>query len=135
MARVAFDPILRDLYPFTDCDPRERRVLAPLVTTVEVPAGHTLLRQGDDGNEMMIIAAGTATVLRDDQPIAELSRGDVVGEMSILVDAPRNATVVATSAMTLAVLAPGSFAVVLDECPTLANAVMRTAIRRLATAA
>lgn len=41
----------------------------------------------------MVILSGKATVIRTDRKIAELSNGDVVGEMSLLTNTPRNASV------------------------------------------
>ena len=135
MARSSIDPLLRDVSPFSECTSRERRVLARLVTTATVPDGDVLMRQGDRDTGLVVVVSGTATVHRDDEVIATLSRGAVVGEMSMLVDAPRTATVIASSPMVLATFAPGSFPGVLDDCPTLARAVLRTAIERLAPAA
>ena len=81
------------------------------------------------------VVDGTAAVRRDDHEVAVVVRGDVVGELALLVDGPRSATVVATTAMTIARLAPAALTVVLDECPTITHAVLTTAIRRLAPAA
>jgi NTE family protein len=135
MSRTSIDPVLRDVPPFSDCSSRELRLLAPLVTTTEVPPGAVLMREGEPGDGLVVVVAGLAMVSRGGRAIAELGRGDVIGELSLLVDAPRTATVVATTSMTLACFAPGSFAPLLDQCPTVAQAVLRTAIHRLAPAA
>jgi NTE family protein len=135
MARSLLDPVLRDVPPFDQCSSRELRIVAPLLTTVEVPAETVLMRQGDNGSTLFVVVAGIARASRDGRTVAELGRGDVVGELAIIVDAPRSATVVASTAMTLAEFAPGSFAVLFDECPTITHAVLRTAIQRLAPAA
>jgi CRP-like cAMP-binding protein len=135
MARTNIDPALRDVPPFSDCSSRELRLIAPLVTTAEVPAHHVLMREGDPADGLVVVVAGLASVQRDGRELAELTRGDVIGELSMLVGAPRTATVVAKTSMTLARLSPGSFARLLDECPTVAQAVLRTAIHRLAPAA
>jgi CRP-like cAMP-binding protein len=135
VSRSALDPQLKDVAPFDRCSARELRVVAPLVTTMDIDAGAVLMRQGERGDALVIVVDGTATVRRDDHEVAEVGRGDVVGELALLVDAPRSATVVATTPMTIARLAPESLPVVLDECPTIAHAVLTTAIRRLAHAA
>jgi CRP-like cAMP-binding protein len=135
MSRTNLDPALRDVPPFSDCSPRELRLLAPLVTTTEVAPGAVLMREGEPGDGLVVVVAGLATVSRGGRAIAELGRGDVIGELALLVDAPRTATVVATTSMTLACFTSDSFPRVLDECPTVAHAVLRTAIHRLAPAA
>jgi CRP-like cAMP-binding protein len=93
------------------------------------------MRQGELGDALVVIVAGVATVQRDGHALAEIARGAVIGEIALLVDAPRSATVVAKTSMTLAQFQAGSFDRMLDECPTVAHAVLRTAIDRLSPAA
>jgi CRP-like cAMP-binding protein len=132
MPRTAIDPILDDL-PFLDgCTRRERRLVNDVVCTIDVVPGHVLTRQGDAGGDVMIVARGSAVVWKDDVPIASLERGDVVGELALLVDGPRTATVVADTAMTLAVIDGPAFRTLIDTVPTIASNVLVTAVRRLA---
>lgn len=126
------DPVLRGLAPFDGCSKPELRMASQLVRTVSVSPGDVLMRQGDAGREAMFVAEGAATVTRSGRDVAVVGRGDVVGELSLIVGAPRTATVVARSAMTLAVFDDRDFEAVLDASPTIAGAVLRSAVRRLA---
>jgi CRP/FNR family transcriptional regulator len=133
MARTTIDPVLRAAAPFADCSTRELRRIAPLVKSIDVPTGCVLMRQGDEGHEVMVVAAGNALVSKDDRVIAEIGPGEVIGEIAMLVQAPRTATVVAASPMTLAVIREEELSSALDASPTVAASVLRAAIRHLTT--
>jgi Cyclic nucleotide-binding domain/Major Facilitator Superfamily len=64
---------------------------------VTVAAGDTILRQGDAGDQYYAIADGTVEVSRDGQLLAQLARGEGFGEIALLRDGVRTATVVATT--------------------------------------
>ena len=57
----------------------------------------TKITEGSNGAEAYLIIAGTATVRRGGRKVAEVGRGDVVGELGMLVDRPRNSTVQAVT--------------------------------------
>jgi CRP/FNR family cyclic AMP-dependent transcriptional regulator len=89
-----------------------RRVTAradALTTWVSFAPGQDLCRQGQLGREAFVLLSGTAVVTRDGQPVAEVGRGDVVGEAALLGDHYRNATVTATSAVSALVMSAQEF--------------------------
>lgn len=77
--------------------------LVSLLTTaapVRVPAGETIVREGERGDSLFLIASGTVRVSTrgeqdEDVPLAVLGPGDFFGEVSLLTGRPRTATVVA----------------------------------------
>jgi MFS family permease len=73
--------------------PLER--LAARLVPHETAAGETIVRQGDSGDVVYVIAAGTVDVSHDGHHLATLGRGEVCGEIALLRDVPRTATVVA----------------------------------------
>jgi CRP-like cAMP-binding protein len=98
---------------------------------IDVPAGRTIIKQGDVGREFMIIVEGEAEVRRDGATIATLGPGDFLGELAVLSGAPRTADVVANSPMVLETLNRREFMSLLDESASIAKKILIGAVRRL----
>jgi CRP-like cAMP-binding protein len=110
---------------------KERRALALRADEVDVPEGRTLAREGEFAYEFFVIEQGTAEVTRDGKHLGELGPGDFFGEIGILAQERRMATVTATSAMELIVLTSGAFRALDREEPDLAQRFRRTIEQRL----
>lgn len=78
--------------------------IAPFVSEVSVSEGKHLVDEGDYSYEFMAIEEGTADVMRGGERLAQLGPGDFFGEMGLLADERRNATVIATAPMRLITL-------------------------------
>jgi CRP/FNR family transcriptional regulator, cyclic AMP receptor protein len=89
---------------FAELPEEARNAVAVWVNELSVSPGKTLVHEGDYSYDLFVIADGTAEVQRDGQSVAELNRGDVFGEMGVLEDQQRTATVVAKSPMRLLTL-------------------------------
>ncbi|MEM7091415.1 MAG: cyclic nucleotide-binding domain-containing protein [Actinomycetota bacterium] len=113
----------------------ELRVLSGLATLVDVPAGTSLTSQGTAGRQAVVVVSGTASVLRDNNVIATVGAGDLIGEMSLLTGEPRNATVVADTELSVYALSPREFSSLLSQCPRLAQSITATAVKRLSEVA
>jgi CRP-like cAMP-binding protein len=81
-----------------------RKRFAVWVSEIEVPEGQHLADEGEYAYDLFIIGDGTAEVTQDGKTVAELGPGEFFGEMGVLERAPRNATVVAKTPMTLLTL-------------------------------
>jgi CRP-like cAMP-binding protein len=102
---VAVKPETLDSVPlFEALDPDARQKFAVWVSELEVPEGQHLADEGEYAYDLFIIEDGTAEVTQDGNTVAELGPGEFFGEMGVLERAPRNATVVAKTPMTLLTL-------------------------------
>lgn len=111
---------------------KELEHLAQLADDLEVPAGKVLTRQGDTGREFFVLMDGEVDVVRDGALLGTSGAGDFIGEISILEDMPRTATVTAKTPVRLFVLTAQSFRSFVEEAPEVENKVLRTLARRLA---
>jgi small-conductance mechanosensitive channel/CRP-like cAMP-binding protein len=106
---------------------RERQALAAGVQVLHRPAGSTVVRAGEAGDSMFIVAAGVLEVLRPGaQGVAAvrhniLSPGDFFGEMSLLTGAPRAATVASLCPVVLYEVPHALLATLLTRRPALAE--------------
>jgi CRP-like cAMP-binding protein len=89
-------------------------------------AGATIFRQGDEGNCVYFIRRGRVEVVRDGSVIATSGAGEYVGEMALIANSPRNATVRAVTDTVFAVLGKENFLEVLRVIPASEEAVLTT---------
>jgi NTE family protein len=81
---------------------------------VEVHAGLYLFHAGDASDSLYVVRNGRLQVLRDDVVIKELGRGEVIGELGLLIDAPRSASIRAVRDSTLVRLTKAQFDTIAD---------------------
>jgi CRP-like cAMP-binding protein len=100
--------------------------------------GRVIIEEGAPGDELMVVLDGRASVRRGDRTIAECGPGQWFGEMALLDDQPRSATVVADEPMRLLTISRKDFRKLLTKAPRLAEtllASLSTRIRELQAAA
>ena len=107
---------------------KELAVVAQQADEIDVRAGKVLAREGDIGHEFFVIDTGTAEVTRNGERLAELGPGDFFGEIALLEEDRRNATVTAGSDMSLIVMTRASFRA-LDRSAPEVHAIVAEAIR------
>jgi CRP-like cAMP-binding protein len=100
---------------------------------VTYPPGASVVRQGDPGDALYIVAKGTVEVQRDDRVVAQLTAGGYFGEISLIDHEPRSATVVAIDEVVLLKLSSSDFEPLL-YIPYLSRVVMKNLARLLRTA-
>jgi CRP-like cAMP-binding protein len=127
--------VLRNIPLFAKVEPAKLKLLAFTSERLEYLAGDELFRQGDYGDAAYIIIEGKADILVDSPKgavkVATLGRNDIIGEIAILCDVPRTATVVAQSPLeTLRVSKDGFFHLV-TQFPQVGIEVMSELASRL----
>jgi CRP/FNR family transcriptional regulator, cyclic AMP receptor protein len=126
--------LLRAVSLFSACSKHELSRVASLADEVEVPKGRVLTRQGQPGREFFVIAEGRAKATVRGRKGSSLGPGDCFGEMSLLDQGPRTATVTAETDMHLLVLDSRSFSSLIEEIPYVARKIMRVMAERLRAA-
>jgi CRP-like cAMP-binding protein len=104
-----FEAKLKDVPFFSKLSKRELATVAQQADEVDVGAGRVLAVEGEFGREFFVILDGTAEVLRGDTVIAELGPGEFFGEMALLDEDRRTATVRSISPMKVLVMTRQSF--------------------------
>jgi CRP/FNR family cyclic AMP-dependent transcriptional regulator len=125
---------LRSIALFSACGPGDLQRVAQLVDEVEIADGRVIMREGEPGSEMYIVVDGKARVERDGRRINEVGPGAVVGEMSLIAEGPRTATVIAEGPVRAFVVAHREFHSLMDGHPEFRKRVMEglaAKVRRL----
>jgi CRP/FNR family transcriptional regulator, cyclic AMP receptor protein len=131
LKRDAKIDLLRRIPLFADCSKRELREIAQVADELDLPAGTTLTREGATGAELVVIVEGAADVHRRGRKINTVSGDDFVGEIAVVTDTPRTATVRTTAPTQALVLTGRDFRALLKRTPSLQLKVLDTLARRL----
>lgn len=109
------DPaVFRRVALFAHCDPGQLQMLARAATVRKVPAGETILRESEPGDEFFVIAKGEVKVFVDSPDgrevvLSHLQAGEFFGEMALLEGETRSASVTATAESELVALSREDF--------------------------
>ncbi len=125
---------LRRIPLFATFDEDRLATLPGQFVTIHYDAGQVIIEQGEAGDHFYILVHGAAEVLRTDdgtqRRIDVLQDGDYFGEMALLADVPRTATVRALAACLLLALTRQRFQALLRDAPELRAALSEAASRR-----
>jgi len=124
--------LLRSVPLFSQCSKRELETIAGIADEVDIGEATELTKQGDRGREFGVIVEGSASVAADGKEIASLRSGDFFGEIALISDVPRTATVTATSPVRLLVLSARDFRRLMRESPAVQNKVLQALAHRVA---
>ncbi len=99
-------------------------------TSTTLAAGTKFLTEGVTGHQVVVILKGTATVEQDGELVATVGPGDFVGEISVIKGTPRNASLVAATALSVVVFTTQEFDRLLVECPRVESVLTELASSR-----
>ena len=100
---------LRPIDLFKTLTPRQLTDVAEEMTKRHYAAGEIIIREGEPGEEFMLISEGEVEVIRAEHEVARLGPGDFFGEVALISGEPRNATVVAVTEVDTYVLGKTDF--------------------------
>ncbi|HEV2993212.1 MAG TPA: cyclic nucleotide-binding domain-containing protein [Acidimicrobiia bacterium] len=117
---------------FRGLSKKQLRLVSSLATRLDEPAGAVLTKEGRSGHEFVIVLDGEIEVRKGDRVVATRGPGSYVGEIALLDNRPRTATVVAKTPVVIEVIGRREFRGLLAETPELADEIMATMAQRLA---
>jgi CRP-like cAMP-binding protein len=127
--------LLRRVPLFANVAPAKLKLLAFTSDRVSFREGQVLFRQGDAGDAAYVVLAGSADVLvgadGEEIKVASLEPNSIVGEIAILCDVARTATVKATAPLEALRISKDHFLKLLAEFPEMAVEIMRVLADRL----
>ena len=122
---------LKSVPLFQGLSKRDRRRMCQLADVVDVPEGKDLVREDEFAYEFFVIEEGSVEVSRrEGGHIADLGPGDFFGEMGMLQDLRRNASVVSRTPLTAIVMTPQDFRAMSREMPAVAERIRATVAER-----
>jgi CRP/FNR family cyclic AMP-dependent transcriptional regulator len=127
--------LLRNIPMFSKIDPSNLKLLAFASERVIFGQGQELFHQGDSGDTAYIIIDGNADVLIDspggELAVARIGKNELVGEIAILCDVPRTATLRADDQVTTLAISKDLFFQMVREYPDMGIEIMRELAQRL----
>lgn len=128
--------MLMSISMFDMLDSEELRIVASYMNFVEVEADNIVFREGKPGNYVCFVVEGSLEVLKYNEkgklvPLTVLARGKSLGEMSILDNMPRSATVRARTPAVLLTLSRRAFNKIVDKYPRIGIKIIRGITRTL----
>jgi CRP-like cAMP-binding protein len=124
--------LIRSVPLFSNCSKRELAEIASMADELDFPEGKTLIKEGERGREFLVLVEGTVEVSRKGRTLAPLGRADSIGEIALVLDVPRTATVTTTSPVRALVLTNQSFRSLLEGSPQIQLKIIRSLAERLA---
>jgi CRP-like cAMP-binding protein len=116
---------------FAGLSRRELIELAKVTEDMEVDEGKALTREGRSGSEFFVIVEGEVSVTKEGSEVRRLGPGDFFGEIALLEDTPRTATVTATTPLRFFVLTRQAFRSLLAHQPEITDKVTRALEERV----
>ncbi len=123
--------LLKRVPLFERCSKSELQRIARLADEVNLPAGRKLTREGERGQEFVVLVDGRVEVRRKGRRLRELSGGDFLGEIALVADVPRTATVTTLTPVDILLMTARDFRTLMREVPSLQPKVLYALAMRL----
>jgi len=132
LSRKRKTDLLRAIPLFSECSRAELEQVAGVADELALPAGTVLMREGAVGKELVVLIDGEVDVTEGSTRVATRSGGDFVGELALVTQRPRTATVTANSEIRVLIVSAGAFHRLLQDVPAIAVKVLKAVGERLA---
>jgi len=119
---------------FTACTPEEIAAITAVAQEHAYDPGQIIVTQGTPGQAFYTVLSGRVEIIRDNSSLGTFGPGDFFGEMSLLDQAPRSATIRAIEPTRCLMLSSWDFKAVLESHPSIAVKLLEVLSRRLRVA-
>ena len=133
LRRDAKAKVIAQVPLFAGLSKKELAQVASIADEIDFPSGKTLIREGDRGREFFVVLEGSAEVTRTGKVLATHGDGAFFGEVSLMCDAPRNATVTTNAPTRVLVITDRDFQALVKSSPGIALKVLQAVGERLST--
>ena len=123
--------LLKRVPLFSGCSRRDLAEIASIADEIDLPEGKELTREGAPGREFFVLIEGDASVKKGNRRINRLSGGDFFGEIALVNDRPRTATVTADTPVRALVITARNFKSLLQHSPQIQGKVLSALAARL----
>jgi CRP/FNR family transcriptional regulator, cyclic AMP receptor protein len=124
--------LIRHAPLFAHVSRRQLEQIAQIADEIDLREGKELTTQGARGREFFVLLEGNADVKKNGRRINTLGPGDFFGEIALVSDTPRTATVVATSPVRALVITDRSFKRLMNDSPQIQERVLSALAARIA---
>ncbi|MBN2087451.1 cyclic nucleotide-binding domain-containing protein [Candidatus Peregrinibacteria bacterium] len=124
------EEILKKIPFFADLSDSDLQAVISKIQMQYFAADHEIFQKGDPGDIMYIIKRGQVQVIRDNAILAVLKDGQFFGEMALVSDEPRNATVKTVTDVEALILKKDDFKNLLETNPSIASIVSFEVVKR-----
>jgi CRP/FNR family cyclic AMP-dependent transcriptional regulator len=125
------DERLKEIPLFAGLSKDHLREVSNLATRIDRPAGSVLAKEGHTGNELIIVHEGEVEVRKGDDVVTTRGPGSYLGEIALLEDRPRTASLVTKTPVVIDVIGRREFTTLLHDMPELGEAMKSTMTERL----
>jgi CRP/FNR family transcriptional regulator, cyclic AMP receptor protein len=132
LRRDAKVELLKRVPLFAGCSKKELGEIAMVADEIDVGAGEVLTTEGDSGREFFVLVDGAAEVHRNGRRVSALGSGDFFGEIALVSERPRTATVTTTVPVRLLVVTDRAFRELMRKVPSIQLKVLTALADRLA---
>jgi len=124
--------LIRKVPLFAGLAKQQLAQVASIADEIDLPEGTVLTREGERGREFFVLVEGEADVRRKGRKLATRRSGEFVGEIALVADVPRTATVTTEAPTRVLVIADHDFRRLLLESPSMTFKIMQALAKRLA---
>jgi CRP-like cAMP-binding protein len=117
---------------FSKLSKKELEEVAHIADELDLPKGKLMAEEGDRGREFFVLLEGEADVTKGDKSINTMHEGDFFGEIALVTEMPRTASVTATTDVRVLVVTDRDFRALLKDSPEVGRGVAEALAERVA---